>query len=265
MKFQHLVLTRYAQKMFYHDFSREWLEDRIRLFSSYCVPSLENQTLGTYSWLVFCDETIERDYTERILASADQVPQLRMIVPTSRERGIKLPEAIPRLVEEDTDVLITSRLDTDDSLHSEAIATIQSYLHAFTRSPYDAWALNFPRGYRYDETSGRLYAAYWAHGGFMSVFEKLRVGKQKVLTAHHRPHPRLHHHMPLHFDESIPAWLQVIHGLAESTEFRGGVALTSGNRSSQIRRTDVEVDRTEIENGFNVDLAHPPRARTPIG
>jgi hypothetical protein len=253
-KIQHLVLTRYAQKgLWYDDFSADWLEDRLNVFSRYCVPSMAQQTASDFSWLVFCDETLDRDRLDAIEERAAAVPQFKLVL-TSHEKGVRLPNAIRPLIDEDTDVLITTRLDNDDGLHKETIAVLQSYLPAFVNSPHPRWVVNFPRGYRYDAETGRAFAAVWLHGAFMSMFEKMRPGKREFRNIYKVRHNWLHHTMPLHFDESIPAWLQVIHGLAESTDYRSGVPLTGGNNQSLIRRDiDIEIDPAEIEADFGIE------------
>ena len=256
IKAQHLVLTRYAQKgLFYEDFSSQWLDDRLRIFRAYCAPSMAQQTADDFSWLIFCDESLDRDYLAAIEESAKAAPQLRLVA-TSHERHVGLTQAISPLIEEDTEVLITTRLDNDDGLHAEAIAVLQGYLPAFVKSPHQRLVVNFPRGYRYETETGRAYAAYWLHGPFMTLFEKLQPGKREFRNIYKVRHNWLHHTMPLHFDESIPGWLQVIHGLAESTEYRSGVPLTGGNRESQVKAdVDIEIDPAEIETGFGVDLS----------
>ena len=265
-KVQHLVLTRYAQKgLFYEDFSEDWLDDRLRVFSQFCVPSMAQQTATDFSWLVFCDDTLDPDRLEAIEKSAAAVPQFELVL-TSHANGVGLPDAIRPRIYEDTEVLVTTRLDNDDGLHREAIAVLHSYLPAFVNSPHPRWVVNFPSGYRYEAETGRAYAAVWLHGAFMTMFERLRPGERKFLNIYKMRHNWLHHALPLHFDESIPAWLQVIHGLAESTEYRSGVALTGGNRQSLVKAdVDIEIDLAEIEAGFGVELNGGPGRTLDIG
>ena len=55
----------------------------------------------------------------------------------------------------------------------------------------------------------------------------------------------------------MPAWIQVIHGRAESTdpEALKGIALTGGNRRSEVQEdTDYEVDPAAIAPEFGWDL-----------
>ena len=134
------------------------------------------------------------------------------------------------------------------------IESVQSYVDAFAGSGNRSWLLDFPRGYRYDETSGRLYESFWMSSPFSSLFEKLRSGKrpQNVYRNHHR----LHLFSPTHFDLSIPAWMQVIHGRA--TE-RSGQAVSGGNRDSAISSMDIEVDPIEVADTFGAKLADASR------
>ena len=65
MKLQHLVVTRLTMKLFYEGFSREWLEERLRLFRTYCVPGMAAQTIDDYQWLILCDEDTDPDFVEQ--------------------------------------------------------------------------------------------------------------------------------------------------------------------------------------------------------
>jgi hypothetical protein len=251
MKVQHLVVTRLAMKLFYEDFSQAWLDERVRLFRNYCVPGMARQTAGDYLWLVLCDETADRGFIEAIQESAETVPQLR-VVPTSRERDVNIPDAVASVLDEDTDVLISTRLDSDDSFHADMLAVVQSYIDAFIRFPSRKLVLDFPLGYRYDEPNRRLYATYWMNSPFATLFEKLRPGGrfQNAYVNHHK----LYLKGPVHSDVSFPGWIQLIHALADSTKERAGTALTGGNRTSTVQRLDIEVDPSEIGGGFAVDL-----------
>ena len=254
MKLQHLVVTRLTVKLFYEGFSRDWLEERLRLFRTYCVPGMAAQTIDDYQWLILCDEDTDRDFVESIEETRSLMPQLH-VASTSKEHGVQILDAVSPFIEADTELLITTRLDGDDSLHSETIESVQSYADAFARSANQSWLLDFPRGYRYDETSGRLYESFWMSSPFSSLFEKLRPGRAPKNA--YRNHHKLHLFSPTHFDLSIPAWMQVIHGRAEE---RSGQAVSSGNRDSAISRLDVEVDSAEVADTFGAKLAdasHP--------
>src|SRR5262249_55983457 len=162
MKFQHLVLTRYTLKRppwSYDAFTPEWLEERIRLFETYCVPGLARQTSDNFSWLVLCDEATDPHHIERPLENVERVPQLRVGLP-SLERGHGAREVPAPRVEEDWALLITTRLDSDDFLNSNAVPTTNDSGGGFSRSRHERWVLSLPSGYRFDEAAGRIYSAF---------------------------------------------------------------------------------------------------------
>lgn len=249
MNFQHLVITRLTIKLFYSDFAPQWLEERLRLFRTYCVPSMAEQTNREYEWIILCDEATDPGFIDEVEHCRSLVPQLR-IVKTSKERDVHIPDALGPLIRPDTEALITTRLDGDDSFHAETIAVIQAYEEAFAESLNRTWVLDFPLGYRYDERNRRLYEVFWMYSPFATLFEKLRPGKRFLNV--YRNHHRLHLFSPAHFDLSIPGWLQVIHGRAEE---RSGTAISAGNRDSAIRANDFEVDPAEVRKVFGVNLA----------
>jgi Putative rhamnosyl transferase len=256
MKFQHLIVTRYTLKGWaYDEFSPEWLEERMRVFRTYCVPSISQQDVE-FRWLILCDETTDPDYVDRIRAIAQSVPALE-VVTTSRERGIWSRHAVASVLDTDTDLLITTRLDNDDAMHAGALRVMQDYIDPFARSSLDGLLVRFPRGYRYDEPSGKMFSSYWMDSPFITLLEKLDGDRKNPRNVYFAQHPRIHLEVATHLDESIPAWLQVIHGRAQSTnpEALAGVALTGGNRRSVVSEdTDIEVDPAGIGPAFGLHL-----------
>src|SRR4051812_19883543 len=144
MKLQHLVITRLTIKLFYDEFSPDWLEERLRLFRTYCVPSMADQTSDEYEWLILCDETTDPEFVKRVEESRSLVPQLRVLYTSKRGGGI--PDVVSPTIKADTELLVTTRLDGDDSLHAETVAVVQEYAGAFARSSNRTWLLNFPWG-----------------------------------------------------------------------------------------------------------------------
>ncbi len=259
MKLQHLVVTRLTVKGLYDDFSRDWLEERLRLFRTYCVPGMAAQTIDDYQWLILCEEDTDPDFVEQVEESRSLLPQLD-VGSTSAEKGVNIPRAVESFIKADTELLITTRLDGDDSLHTRTIESVQSYVDAFAASGNRSWLLDFPHGYRYDEPSGRLYESFRMYFGFSSLFEKLRSGKRPKSV--YRNHRRLHLYSPAHFDLSIPAWMQVIHGRARE---QSGQAVSTGNRQSAISSMDVEVDPVEVADTFGAKLVtHPTETSSQV-
>lgn len=256
-KFQHIVITRMTVKQFYEDFSQQWLEERLRLFRQYCVPGMERQTVGDYVWLILCDESTDRDFIDGIQQCASAVPQLR-VASTSRARDVGVPRAVAPSIEADTELLVTTRLDGDDSFHVGMIATVQNYIDTFIRSSNRRLVLDFPRGYQYDEPNRRLYASHWMNSPFASLFEKLdpknrKLGPGRWFRNVYQNHNKLHLRTRVHYDVSIPGWIQLIHGRADGSEL-SGTALTGGNVGSSVRQPKIEVDPATLEGNFAVNF-----------
>ena len=243
------MVTRLTVKQFYDSFSRDWLDERLRLFRTYCVPGMAAQTSPAFDWVILCDEDTDPTFIAEVEESRSVVPQLR-VAKTSQARDVQIPGAVGTVLNDDTELLITTRLDGDDLLHRETVESIQAYVDAFAASSHQSWILDFPRGYRYDEPTGRLYETFWMFNPFTSLFEKLRPGKAPRNA--YRNHHRLHLFSPTHFDLSMPAWMQVIHGAADE---RSGEARSAGNRDSKVGQHDVEVDVQQGGAPFGAELA----------
>ena len=256
MKHQHLVVTRYTVKGWaYDEFSPEWLEERVRVFRDYCVPSMERQS-ADFTWLVLCDESTDPDYVEEIRAAASGIPSFE-VATTSPERKIWISQALASMVDPSADLLLTTRLDNDDALHLDALRAVQEYVEPFARSSLESLLVRFPRGYRYDEPSGRMFSSYWMDSPFITLLERPGSNGGKARGVYLAQHPKMHLEVPIHSEESLPAWIQVIHGRAKSTdpEALKGIALTGGNRRSEVQEdTDYEVDPAAIAPEFGWDL-----------
>src|SRR5262245_26598680 len=66
MNIQHLVITRLTIKLFFDSFSPQWLEGRLRLLRTYCVPSMAGQTNDAFEWLILCDEDTDPGFVRAV-------------------------------------------------------------------------------------------------------------------------------------------------------------------------------------------------------
>ena len=48
--------------------TREWMSHRMSLFTNFCLPSVANQTCTDFQWLLFFDETTDKDFKEELEA-----------------------------------------------------------------------------------------------------------------------------------------------------------------------------------------------------
>jgi hypothetical protein len=110
----------------------------------------------------------------------------------------------------ETDVLITTRLDSDDAISARYLEATQAYVPSFQRSELRDLLVNFPQGFRMELASNAVYASRMHNSPFHSLFERPKSNPPTtVITG---KHTTMHERHVTHQDESIPGWLQLLHG-----------------------------------------------------
>ena len=89
------------------------------------------------------------------------------------------------------------------------MAAIQAHAADFVAGDHETMLLNFPRGFQLDDESGRLSFDWMPRSSFHSLFERPGEDLTTVLAGNHSKFHELHRTV---HDDSIPAWLMVIHG-----------------------------------------------------
>ena len=206
---QHLIETRFSVSMgrasAFH--SRAWLEERIDLLRRFCLPSVAGQTCDEFTWLVLCDESTDAEALAELRGHAHDLPPM-LIVSVGSDRTRQA--AVQSAVEEDVDVLITTRLDSDDALAKQYVEAVHAYAGLFHCSAHPRLLVNFPRGYRLDVRTDKLYHGHMPNSPFHSLLERPRQAPPETVLA--SGHAGLHRRFFTHQDESIAAWLIAVHG-----------------------------------------------------
>lgn len=226
---QHILETRFSVRLRAHRLTLEWLEERLELLRRFTLPSVAAQTTEAFDWLLLCDVSTHPEILAQLREEARRVPALRIEL-TSDERP---PLAVIRsAVHPDAGVLITTRLDSDDAIADRYLEAVHQYTKSFMHSDSENLVVNFPRGYRLDRVARRLYAGWMPNSPFHSFFERPghapvatvmgQSPKLKELYATYRylsslglessGHARRHQHFLTCQDESIAAWMIVVHG-----------------------------------------------------
>jgi GT2 family glycosyltransferase len=198
-----------------------WLADRMRLFETYCVPSVRRQTSRAFDWLVFFDAATPRPWRDRIEATAAGAGfrPVFLDVPFDAEQAAA---AIGGLGLGEAPFLLTSRLDNDDALAPHFVAAVQG---AFRPRPLEF--LNFPLGYQLAE--GRVFLRPYLASSFVTLVEQAGDGPWR--TVHFVQH-HLVGRYPVRQLPSGPAWLQVVHGRNMANEVRG--IPVAGSRAARL-------------------------------
>jgi hypothetical protein len=228
--FQHLLETRFSIRMGEAAPSLAWLEQRLELLRRLTLPSVAAQTARRFTWLVFCDESTDAGVLGELRAEERRTEGMKV---TLTGAGRSRHSIATSMVRPDTEVLITTRLDSDDLICDRYLEATQVYVEPFHRSENADLLLSFPHGYWLDVDDRRLYRAWLPNNPFHSLFERPRLGPVKTVmreghaNLHRRYkdyrlqiqaedgtgwHVQLHQHYPTHRDESMPAWMIGVHG-----------------------------------------------------
>jgi hypothetical protein len=187
-----------------------WLADRFRLFDKYCLPSVMAQTEQNFHWILFFDSATPEPFAARARALAREragivpifSPALPLPLVRKYVRGI-LPAT--------TEWLLTTRLDNDDGLHADYVATVQA-AQRFDR----AEVLNCPAGIIL--RGNRAYLRQHPSNAFISLSEPFSEFQTIFSISRHIS---AHERYPVRQLVASPRWLQVVHDKNISNRVRG--------------------------------------------
>lgn len=248
MTVQHFVQTRFSVKATwgFDKFPREWLERRLRLWEAYCLPSIAGQTSSDFTWLLYCDESTAPDVLDHLRDHERRLARLRVLVTGAGGTPLSLTRS---LVHSSTELLLTTRLDSDDALNVSYAETVQRYAEPFLRSRLETLLVNFPRGYKLQSPAGKVYESRIPYSPFHTLFERKAPAREweTVLMGNHSA---LHEQHPTHQDESIAGWLQLLHG---GNVLNGLWGVDRETTSDVLDGSFVFAERACLPN-------HPPRS-----
>jgi hypothetical protein len=219
--FYHFLITRFNLKNPDWDVTKNnealldenWMDERLKLFSNFCLPSVINQCNKNFKWLLFFDSSTSEKYRIKI----DEILQdNKQVIPFYIDGMPKFQEAILAFLKEnanDKDYLITSRIDNDDCIHIDFIDEIQKQFNK-----QDFLAIDNINGYTLQvEPNYILGKKEHIFNPFISLIER-NVNPKTVWHYVHnmwKKEPRL-----IHLSEKR-LWLSIIHGKNKVNEFDG--------------------------------------------
>lgn len=155
-RLHHVVLTRFAIQVADAPPSAAWVARRMELFRRYCLPSMQAQTQPAFQWRLY----VHKDFDPAV---ADELRSCDPRIDVTTDERSPLPPTA-------AEVVISTRLDSDDALHATALATIERYRSDFLDT--DRWRqmVRLRLGYHVDH---QRQLAYVAPGrAFQSMFER---------------------------------------------------------------------------------------------
>jgi hypothetical protein len=221
MQVLYLLLTRFnlrkdafgRDKRRNETLSPAWYEERFRLFDGICYPSVRGQSSRDFIWHVFFDSTTPAIYRDRIAGYACESPRIRIEwLDGMAEYAARRRALIDGYLAADPNcrLLVTSRLDNDDGLHRDFVATVLGHARGVTTPTI----VDFPRGYLLEKRADLdlIRATTDRFGAFLSLAEPVEAYR----TVSHFKHRQWKDEwkagrVRLVRDDCQPMWLQTIH------------------------------------------------------
>lgn len=252
MKFTYVVLTRFNLRSSHSSMppSQEWMDKRINLFKSYCFPSMVNQTNQQFKWLIYIDNQTERKYVEILENFSSHLPNILSIIRANNweelmEKNI-VNSDIFKVIDDDSDFLITTRLDNDDTIHKDFIQLIQQETLNFLASnncKNNKFAINLSKGYCLQvEPNYELTSRIHLSNPFISLVEPLAKKERVFLNVLHLWHDHYvtQTEFPVIRINTTPYWIQVIHSTNAANELVGYPVL------DKTKLSDFGIDISKI-------------------
>jgi hypothetical protein len=207
VQFDHFLLTRFSAVFRHGDIpaQEEWLRYRLGFFVDACWSSVRAQQGADYTWLVLFDDRCPDDFRADVesLAEGTFTPIWTHEPFSTSLFARPIAELSPAA--EANPWLLTTRLDSDDGIARDFMASVQAQC-----SPEDGLFIDFPRGIQIDR-GGSTYLYDQLSSPFLTLVERRRldVPPRTVYTARHA---RSRQWGPLREVNAPPMWVQVIHG-----------------------------------------------------
>lgn len=233
--FDHVLLTRFSAVLVpgAPPPDEAWLRYRLAFFYDACLPSVLSQRDAEFEWLVLLDDRCSDGFRSDV---EDLAPGAFVPVWT-HEPFRRASFAEPVAARCGAPYLISTRLDSDDAIAVDLMASVQARFAGQERL-----FVNFPRGIQVDR-SGAVYRTDIVSSPFLSLVERREAGRPPA-TVYVAKHARARQHAPLLQVRAPVMWAQVLHDDNVSNIVNG--------RQTHPR---VVADRFAIDLGYDARLA----------
>jgi len=238
MKFAHYIITQFNLRNFslsdVISFEKwiTWTRSRTELYMKFCLPSVLNQTCKDFKWLLYFDSETPPEFDKFIDYLENQD-----LIKICYSNGIddfnkSYFNEIKKMLPENTEWIITTRIDNDDALHKDAVETIQknfTYKHKYL--------ISLASGYILNTADNKMSHYFYPMSPFISLIENTSDSPSGVFERGHTKWDTLrlfifreiwHEFVrPLkrrsRFILKKPMWIQTVHGENVSNSFIRGL------------------------------------------
>jgi hypothetical protein len=189
--FKHFLFTRFNLRFDDWELTRsgnsvlneDWLTERFRLFKMYCLPSVLNQSNQHFTWFIFFDINTPEIFKQEIKTLQEQYSNLQPVfIESGKNFRSSIAETIKSNISEDDKYVLTSRIDNDDIIHKDFIATVQDLFQ-----PINTHVIDIRSGYQLvvEQNENRLLKFDLSYNPFISLVETPENAKS-VFSRDHR-------------------------------------------------------------------------------
>jgi len=224
----HIVTNEFTRNISHPD---EWWLHRLSIYEHFCLASLRNQTNKNFVILMTV-EHVPVKFQEKIkeILSKSGLTYIFRVAETTT-----LAESLKEYAN-DYDIVYSTRIDSDDMLHKDAIAEIQT--HAFAMRQ----ALLFQKGYCYDCRNNKLRHYFMPSPPFSTIMYPMAIYLDEEKQQEYRnfkSHDRLVHSMP-YIILSENKFIVNVHGTNRITTFENNPMLPTKYKF------DRDIDTSQI-------------------
>jgi hypothetical protein len=184
--------------------SLEWLENRFFLFEEYCFPSVLKQTNQNFEWLVFFDVDTPLKYKERISKYSLESKIFKPYFCLNETEFQTILLDIVNKTNINSEFILTTRLDNDDSINELFIETVQKNIE-FKENYY----IDLFHGVQYDVDKKIYITKKDFNSHFSTRIERNNNNILTLMNSNHREIAKLG--IVEYINTEKPMWLEVIH------------------------------------------------------
>lgn len=260
----HYLLTRFNLALWQEDKNgkvierEEWLERRMGLFETYCLPSVMGQICRDFIWILLVDEETPAAYREQIKAYRLLCPQIHFVV-VKLQYAFHFADVFRQVVMADLqkkvfhegDLCLTTYLDNGDCIAKTFVEMVQAECLRFNLQPNEKRFLSFDYGLQlFTDLHHLATRILYPNNHFLTLAECLPLGVSTIRTCYgfgshflleKRGSAEVHHIK----DNAHQMWVEVIH--EENVD----------NDVKMTFNTHVVKDKHLLKSDFslNVDIA----------
>lgn len=255
--YRHFILTRFNLRIWTKDKNgkqtqtTEWLEKRFDLFETFCFPSVMNQSVQNFRWIVLFDAETPESFRAKIDAYKQEYPPFTPYFIASQE-GRLFVRVFRKIVAsqiEVGDTVITTYLDNDDALRYDYMEEIQR----LATQVDDKTFISFKYGLQYFTQLNIATLVPFMNNHFISLVEKYEeLGRLRTVFGY-GSHIAIDSYKGTHTlyvtTPERAEWIEVVH---------------ENNMDNDIRMTfdtHLVTDCRKLRQEYGINLSLSPRSR----